>query len=137
MMDRCCTYIHKVLVKVRAAAVRVPRVVEAFLGNGVGIARRENLALHRLEGEELRGVVGQLADRVVCRMARVSVCAADMARATALTEFDLNAQLVRLRREALHEVHNIRHERPVCTARQRQARMVRGARGRGEGSALM
>ena len=66
MTDRCCTHIHKVLVKVRAAAVRVPRVVEAFLGYGVGVAGRENLALHRLEGEELRGVVGQLADRVVC-----------------------------------------------------------------------
>ena len=52
--------------KVRAAAVGVPRVVEAFLGDGVGVTGRENLALHRLEGEELRGVVGKLADRVVC-----------------------------------------------------------------------
>ena len=62
----CCTHIHKVLVKVRAASVGVPRVVEAFLGDGVGVTGRENLALHRLEGKELRGVVGKLADRVVC-----------------------------------------------------------------------
>ena len=60
------------------------------------------------------------------RQSLQDVCAADTGRAMALTEFDLDAELVRLRREALHEVHNIRHERPVCTARQHQARKVRG-----------